>query len=249
MIELEKLYESARVRLDKKNQGWLGFAADFEEIFQSKFVLYRPTFDNGVSALRSPENLIASTNLKLADEYIKKRVFDSNQIHDDSLSPFEPSRRSDVVSDSAYEKIDVVKSYFLPNGIFYMLAVSALLADKSYLMLVTWRAQTQNDFSDSEMQRLALFMRYLAVLVRGDNQIDAQTSNTEVEEFGKKYGLTDTEIGILSALLQGQSLKNIAHETKRSYNTVRWHVQNILEKCQVKNQTNLLREFYRLIKA
>ncbi|VAW21349.1 hypothetical protein MNBD_ALPHA11-715, partial [hydrothermal vent metagenome] len=230
MIELEKLYESARVRLDKKNQGWLGFAADFEEIFQSKFVLYRPTFDNGVSALRSRENLIASTNLKLVDEYIKKRVFDSNQIHDDSLNPFEPSRRSDVICDSIYEEIDIVKSYFLPNGIFYMLAVSALLTDKSYLMLVTWRAQTQNDFSDSEMQRLALFMRYLAVLVRGDNQIDAQTSNTEVKEFGQKYGLTDTEIDILSALLQGQSLKIIAYETKRSYNTIRWHVQNILEK-------------------
>ncbi|VAW24699.1 hypothetical protein MNBD_ALPHA11-707, partial [hydrothermal vent metagenome] len=60
---------------------------------------------------------------------------------------------------------------------------------------------------------------------------------------------TDTEIDILSALLQGQSLKIIAYETKRSYNTIRWHVQNILEKCQVKTQTNLLREFYRLIKA
>ena len=37
-------------------------------------------------------------------------------------------------------------------------------------------------------------------------------------------------------------------KTDRSYGTVRWHVHNLLVKCNVKSQTNLLSEFYQLIK-
>ena len=66
--------------------------------------------------------------------------------------------------------------------------------------------------------------------------------------FGQKYGLTSTEIEILDGLLQGQTPSALAENTGRTYGTVRWHVQNILEKCQVNSQKGLLSEFYRLIR-
>ena len=53
---------------------------------------------------------------------------------------------------------------------------------------------------------------------------------------------------MLAALLQGLSLRAIARESARTYGMVRWHVQNILEKCQINTQKNLLIEFYRLVK-
>jgi len=133
------------------------------------------------------------------------------------------------------------------------MVVYAILPDGSSLVLYVWRGERDRDYSDIEKQRLALFMRYLARLVRTGNPAHAHASvhapDKELLEFGTKYRLTEAEVSVLSGLLQGQSLKFIALDSDRSYGTVRWHVQNILEKCQVKSQKNLLGEFYRLIKS
>jgi DNA-binding NarL/FixJ family response regulator len=92
-------------------------------------------------------------------------------------------------------------------------------------------------------------MRYLATFLRTPGSLVAHASETELTLFGERYALTNTEVSILAALLRGYSLRNIAEESGRSYGTMRWHVQNILGKCQVKTQQNLLNEFYRLIKS
>ncbi len=248
MIVLEKLYESADEYLGAAKQDWQAFTNDFRSIFEADFVLYRPTDIDGVLAWRSLDQLIATTQSEYADRYVEHRIFEANQIPDTSLNPLEPNRRSDIVADEQFERMDIATKFFIPRGIFYMLAVSAVLADDSYLVLVAWRNKENGDFSDIEKQRLALFMRYLATLVKTVDSVVLLSPDKEIKQFGKKYKLTEAEIEILSALLQGHSLKMISAETKRKYSTVRWHVQNILEKCHVKTQRNLLSEFYQLIK-
>ncbi len=248
MIELEKLYESAGNYLSVSPQQWEKFSKDFQSIFGAGMVLYRPTFVGGVLAWRSEEQTVATSHPEYALEYVKRQVFEANQIPDDSLNPLEPSRRSDVIPDEIYRDTEVAIDFFMPRGIFYMLAISAILSDETHLMMVVWRSEEDGDFSDIEKQRIALFMRYLATLIPIENKEDVENTNDAVEEFGMKYALTGSEIQVLSNLLQGKSLKAIAGESGRSYGTVRWHVQNILEKCQVKSQKNLLNEFYGLIK-
>lgn len=248
MIELERLYESAGTHLNAIPQQWERFVTDFQSIFGAGIVLYRPTIKDNVLAWRSADQTVATTHPDHAADYVKFKVFELNQIPDASLNPLEPSRRSDVIPNEIFRETDVAKTFFIPRNIFYMLAVSAILHDDSQLMMVLWRSEGRGDFSDIEKQRMALFMRYLATLipsVRSDLNV---SPGHAVEDFGAKYALTDTEVSVLTALLQGQSLRMIASESGRAYGTVRWHVQNILEKCQVKTQKNLLSEFYRLIK-
>jgi len=153
----------------------------------------------------------------------------------DAGNPLEPFRRTKV--------------FLEPNNVFFLMIVHAILPDNSLLVLYVWRGEQENDYSDIEKQRLALFMRYLASLTRIGSPAAAHAPDRELVDFGTRYRLTEAEVGILSDLLQGQSLKFIARESGRSYGTVRWHVQNILEKCQVKTQKNLLSEFYSLIKS
>ena len=92
------------------------------------------------------------------------------------------------------------------------------------------------------------FMRLLAKVI-GPSAVSPETPPArDVQQFGEKHALTQAEVNILADLLEGQSLKAIASRTNRSYGTVRWHVHNLLVKCNVQSQTNLLSEFYQLIK-
>ena len=248
MIELEKLYESAGQHLAVNPPRWEDFATEFYEIFGAGMVIYRPEFEDGVLAWRTQEQIVVSTHPDYAAEYVSRQVFEANQIPDDSLNPFEPNRRSDIIPDDVFRQTDIARDFFIPRGIFYMLAVSARLRDDSYLMMVTWRSEQEGDFDDIEKQRITLFFRYLSTLVSIPQVQEVDSSSDGVKVFGKKYALTSSEIQVLSDLLQGKSLKAIAKDSGRSYGTVRWHVQNILEKCHVKSQKNLLSEFYSLIK-
>ena len=95
----------------------------------------------------------------------------------------------------------------------------------------------------------AMFEHNRLIWPRSFRKLLNMRENSQVDVFGTQHGLTKTEIEILSALLDGHSLRGIAENTKRTYGTTRWHVQNILSKCQVNNQKTLLREFYKLIPA
>ncbi len=58
--------------------------------------------------------------------------------------------------------------------------------------------------------------------------------------MGAKVGLTPSEIEVFSHLARGISVRSIADMTDRSYQTTRWHIQNILTKCGVQSQKELL---------
>jgi len=249
MIELEKLYDCADRHLTKKVQDWDGFASDFETVFGSKMALYRPARRKDGLYFLSMNELIATTNPQIMAEFFEKEIIKFGPMFEDDGNPLEPFRRTDILSDDQFKSFEVTKVFLQPNNVFFLMIVHAILPDGSLLVLYLWRGEQENDYSDIEKQRLALFMRYLASLVRVGKPALAHVPDKELVEFGTRYKLTGAEVGILSDLLQGQSLKFIAKESGRSYGTVRWHVQNILEKCQVKTQKNLLSEFYSLIKS
>lgn len=249
MIELEKLYEAAGNHLGKPLQDWEGFAADFEGIFNSTMVLFRSGGETEGIYMRSPDELIAGTNPELFAEYFKVDVSKFSGILKDPTNPFEPARRTDNMGDDEFRSLDIVQGFGASNGIFYLMLVFAVLPDKSSLVMIVTRDETADDFSDMEKQRIALFMRYLATFIRRGEYGPVHAPDDELTAFGQRYALTKTETEILSELLQGQSLRAISENSGRTYRTVRWHVQNLLDKCQVKSQKNLLSEFYRLIKT
>jgi len=249
MIELENLYNCADKYLSGEVQDWESFACDFAATFGTRMALYTPSRKEDGLFFLSMDELIATTDREIMAEFFDKGIVKFEPMFEDGGNPLEPFRRTDIFSDDDFRGFEVTKVFLQPNDVFYLMIVYAILSDGSVLVFYLWRSERQNDFSDIEKQRLTLFMRYLAKLVQREKSKTGLDANKEVREFGKKYDLTEAEVNILNALLDGKSLRYIAENSSRSYGTVRWHVQNILNKCQVKSKKNLLSEFYRLIKA
>lgn len=243
---LEKLYDCVDEHL-YVNRDWDRFALVFKSIYQADLALYRAIFEPGNPVAVDYEE-IASSNKPLMVEYKERKMFQKHRLSETSNPVMKPFRRSDFQSDEDYKTCGApIVEWWISKGWFYYLAISTQLMDGTYLGLVLWRDEDEEDFSEIERQRLAFVMRYIRALIRTEDLTD-EGPLAEVKMFGRKYGLTDAEVEILAALIAGQSLRYIAENTARSYGTVRWHVQNILDKCHVNNQRNLLNEFYKLAK-
>lgn len=248
MIILEKLYEISDKHLAHGSMDWAVFAGEFEEVIEAKMALYRPSVQNKENNPVTSDEVLATTSHQIMHEYFKEKIYQNNDLQIDPESPFEPVKRTDNMSDLELQDLWYWDSFLRPHDIFYVMAIFAIMPDGSYLVLMLWRDSKGVDFSDLEKQRLAIFMRHLAAIASASMSNSISLPGPAIQMFGKKYKLTDSETIILSALIQGQTLRTIASETNRTYGTLRWHVHNILEKCQVKTQQNLLAEFYKLIK-
>ena len=243
---LAHLYRSAEKWLHSEPPGWQGFMRDFARIFGADAVLYSIQFEQDRQQVREI-SVIATSDPPTVARYVSEEIYRHAQIPESQLTPLEPVRRSDVFGDAQFEALGPLADFMLEVGIYYLIAVPALLSDGTFTTLAAWRNKARGDFSDLEKQRLSLFMRHLMAVV-GEDDLRLERPAEEVEAFGAKWGLTGAETELLAALLQGLSLKEMAAQSGRSYGTVRWHMQNILNKCQVGSQKDLLREFYALIK-
>ncbi|MBO6758979.1 MAG: helix-turn-helix transcriptional regulator [Roseibium sp.] len=243
---LEQLYQCVENHLARNKPHWPDFASGFKTVFGAEMALYRVRYnEHGVRV--SDFNVITTSNTPVLEAYLEKRLFDYHPMPETELAPLEPIRRTDSFTDDEFVQFGELSEFMLKHGMFYLMVVPALMQDGTYVGLYLWRGQNQRDFDDQEKQRSALIMRYLLAIVDHQHLIET-SADADVEKFGRKHGLTPTETGILAALLQGKSPKQIAAETGRTYGTVRWHIQNVLEKCHVGTQRSLLAEFYRLVK-
>lgn len=246
---LEKLYEIAEVNLIGKELSWDNFAEEFAATFDARLALYRPRMETEAMGILAKEEIIATNSAVMIKQYFEDKIYQASEgMLKNPEIPFEPVRRTDSLNDDEMRDLPFFGSFLKPHGIFHMMVVFAVLPDNTFLILLLWRDENQTDFSDMEKLRLALFMRLLAKVVGVFDTTVNQKHVSSVREFGDKYSLTESETGILAELLAGQSLREIAEQSGRTYGTVRWHVHNLLEKCNVKSQKNLLNEFYWLIK-
>lgn len=246
MITLEKLYNAAQETVFSEPRNWTGFATAFQDIFHSHMVLYTIAFEAD-GQTPSSFDVVSTSNPEVLALYLKMEMYKHHPVKEPDMPALEPARRSDVVSDEDYHNLGEISDFLIAHGVFYQMVVPAFLSEGRFLGLYVWRSQEQGDFDDMEKLRLALFMRHLMVSL-DSRDFEHQQPENDMVLFGRKYDLTPTEIEILSYLLEGYSLKKLAEETERTYGTVRWHIRNILEKCQVNSQKDLLREFYALIK-
>ncbi len=242
---LTNLYLTAEAHLSRGDHRWDAFCGAFRSVFSAHVVLYNISFEDDRRTIKE-FNVIGTSQPEVTARYVAQKIYLHHQIPETDLPPLEPARRTDAVNDALFRKLGPLADFLIANGMFYQLAVPAILPDGTFAAMVVWRDEPEGDFTDLEKQRLSLFMRHLMAIVRhADLQLEKPA--VEIADFGAKWHLTNTEVQVLAGLLQGASLKQIAEKSARSYGTVRWHVQNILTKCQVGSQKELLREFYHLI--
>ena len=246
MIELERLYDCVEKSLLTSPPDWPRFAAGFAAIFKANMVLYRARFGSDGN-LMGGLDVIATSHPDLMREYLDQKIYELHPIPETSLAPLEPLRRTDTMDDETFRNLGTLSDFLISNGMFYLMIVPAIMPDGSFVSLYVWRSAGEDDYTNLEKQRLTLLMRHLLAIV-GSKQLTPDEPDGDIVTFGSAYNLTPAEVDVLAALLQGRSLRAIAQESARTYGTVRWHVQNILEKCQVNTQKNLLTEFYRLVK-
>jgi len=242
---LAELYKSAEKHLSGPAPVWDGFFEDFQRIFSADGVLYRIGYAPAFAEIES-FHVIGSSNPATVEKYVGQKMYLHSHVPESDLEPLEPARRTDALDDDAFEKLGPLADFFISVGMYYLMAVPARLSTHQIVTLSVWRSRGQGDFSDLEKQRLALFTRHLLAVV-DDSSLSLEQPVESVSDFGRKWRLTNSETEILAALLQGLSLKQVANLSGRSYGTVRWHMQNILSKCQVGSQKELLHEFYSLI--
>lgn len=242
------MYECAQDCLLEGNIDWGRFGKEFSDLLHAQLIIYTtgPSADN--MDLTPEGSVIITTDQAMLDRYFEIKVYKEFYLMPDPQSPFEPIRRSDQVDDETFQQHPLMELFFSPFGIYHFMLMYSNLLDGRFLVVYVWRDKALDDFSDVEKQRLALFMRHLATIVSFVPASSIQDGDPQIIQFGKKYGLTVAETKILEELLHGKSLRGIAKDTGRTYGTVRWHVHNVLEKCHVKTQQNLLSEFYRLIR-
>ncbi len=243
---LANLYNEAEKHLLGEPRDWPSFMREIKRHFRADLALYTISFQEDRRTIRD-FSILASSDPETTDKYVAQKIYLHQRIQEPNMAVLEPARRTDEISDAEFRKLGPLADFMIPHGMFYIMAVPAVLSDGSFATMTAWRDETEDDFSELDKQRLALFVRHLMAIINESDLLLTQPA-PDISAFGKKWNLTVSEIEILSALLQGMSLKDVAEHSGRSYGTVRWHVQNILEKCQVSSQKELLREFYSLIR-
>lgn len=220
--------------------------ATFQALFDAHGLFYRVDFceQNQIQDFV----VIATSDPATINEYIRKKLFQHLVLHEAAQPNLIPCRRSDMtpVTDLHPD----VDGFYRQYGLFHLLMTPARISQNSYLAIVAWRPEQASDFNDAEKDRLGLLMRYLMALLSVQEFLpehDAGCRDEALLQFADHYRLTKSETGILHHLLRGKTLKEIAATTGRSYGTVRWHTRNLLEKCQVSSQRNLINAYYRSV--
>ncbi|MET1413188.1 helix-turn-helix transcriptional regulator [Roseibium sp. HPY-6] len=245
---LEALYDCIETNLRGNKVDWQKFANEFQIIHRSELALYRAVYSEDEQKQMDRLDVIATSNAPLLKKYVQKGMHKLHPYPETEMVMLEPIRRTDELpDDDVFRKMGPLTDFLIENGMFYFMNVPAMMPDGHFVCIHVWRDENQGDFSNLEKQRLALMMRHLLATV-GESELTLTDPNSEVAAFGQMHGLTTAETTILALLIEGHSLRTISQKSGRTYGTVRWHVQNILEKCQVKSQLNLLSEFYRLMK-
>ena len=75
-----------------------------------------------------------------------------------------------------------------------------------------------------------------ALLIRPASYI----RNLDIKPAGKVFGFTETELDIVSSLLAGETVQEIATSRDTLTSTVRWHVKNAMSKSGCKRQIDMI---------
>jgi DNA-binding CsgD family transcriptional regulator len=153
-----------------------------------------------------------------------------------------PFRLSDVVTSDEFHATDIYREIYSPLGIEYQIAFA--LASSGPDILAVALSRTEQDFSDTERDLLALARPHLIQIYRNALEVTAlRAASSRPRQEGpdegalRTLGLTPSEARVLCRIATGRSTPDIARELGIAQRTVHKHLHRTYRKLQVKDRS------------
>lgn len=180
------------------------------------------------------------------DKYLKK-YYDKDYIKYlyDFNSYTVTYRDTDILDNSVRENTEFYKNFLLPKDIIYGCGIMIVRNGRITAFLNLFRDKKAGDFSDKDVYILNILKKHIENMIYNVTQFSrANVSvNRSLDDFAKKYGLTEREKNVCAMLNKGMSNQEIADKLYISVSTVKKHIYNLFNKTDVSSRGMLVSLF------
>ncbi|MBF8436122.1 response regulator transcription factor [Halanaerobiaceae bacterium Z-7014] len=172
---------------------------------------------------------------------IKKRFFNEKKASKSSL----------IMDYREWRKTEFFNDFLLPNSYFYLCGIDIHHNNQLLATLTLIRSKKSRDFKTIDLlflNRISTCIGNHIYLLKEYNQ--NMTRNITFKELQKErienLELTPREIEIARLVKSGLTNKEISNRLFISKNTVKKHLQNIYNKCDVSNKVSLVSKLHQI---
>ena len=172
---------------------------------------------------------------------IKKKFFNEKNASKSSL----------IIDYREWRKTEFFNDFLLPNNFYYLCGIDIHHNNQLLATLTLIRSKKSNDFTTSDL----LFLNRISTCIGNHicllKEFYLNTSkNISFKELQKEriqnLELTPREIEIARLVKSGMTNKEISNRLFISKNTVKKHLQNIYNKCDVSNKVSLVSKLHQI---
>ncbi|MCL1983160.1 MAG: LuxR C-terminal-related transcriptional regulator [Clostridiales bacterium] len=152
-------------------------------------------------------------------------------------------RESDFVSTAMQEASAFYSGWLAPQNIHYSMGSMVVHNGILYGSVNLWRSKSQGDFSDEEVQIMAVVNRHLSLRFGNwfPKGFHKRGTGSHLEPLARLFHLTHREIEIAELIFEGLSIREIADVLFVTENTVKKHTSHIFKKMNVDSRARLAR--------
>jgi DNA-binding CsgD family transcriptional regulator len=160
-----------------------------------------------------------------------------------SQNQYDVYRESDYITSVMHNTSAFYREWLMPQNLQYSMGSRVAYDDILYGSVNLWRSTDYGDFTDEELYILTTLNKHLSLYFykKYPNGI---FKNNETDTFINRYHLTDRESEVVNLIFQGMPIKDISHHLFISENTVKKHTQNIFNKMNITNRSQLFKLVY-----
>jgi len=152
-------------------------------------------------------------------------------------------RESDFVTAAMQETSAFYSGWLAPQKIYFSMGSMVVYNGILYGSVNLWRSKAQGDFTDEEVQIMAVINRHLSQRLGTwfPKGLHKRGTRGHFESLSNLYQLTPREIEIVVLIYEGLSIREIAALLFVTENTVKKHSTHIFKKMKVDSRARMSR--------
>jgi hypothetical protein len=149
-----------------------------------------------------------------------------------------------VVPAGQFTASEFYNDWFRPNDLRHTAGAYVPIGPGRLLQLGVPRAADAGAYTDEERVRLQRYFNHIRRAVVVGEVLGAPGRAPDVDAFVVRYRLTSAESALVRGLVESGSLKRVAQNGRKSYNTLRAQLQSVFLKTGTRSQVDLIRLFH-----